>query len=692
MRQILTDPQISPSQQIQTLLALSRDALRTDPSKAYLDAAAAYQQSLPLENGELKAQTSIHLGNIFYYLSRHDSSLHYFEQALNHYERIDAPDQLALIYNGIARAYKTLDNYRESRQYYALALGMRRRTNDSLGIATIFNNLGNNYKAEGQYYTALEYYRRAIEIYEDLGEQSRLASLLSNSAMLYGQLKDYSAAKQYLYGALEIQQAMGNARNVSIVLHNLGSIFSDQDSLDTALRYFLEVEQRLQASPFLSLSWENKIEWGAGLRKMGRADTALILHQSILPLLKSSGEKQREAHCLQNLALDLHELGRNEEALTVALEALTLADQIGAKPLKMDIYLSLSEIYPRLEQYREAYVYLENYLQLHDSLINEEKGHLLLQWKSQYERGKQQAEIDYLTEKTALQATHLERRNFLSAAMGIAVLGLLILGYLLYRRGQQQKTINEQLEQKVTVRTQELQSANQLLSQSNQELERFAYLTSHDLKEGVRNIVSFLQRLGQRLKYFPDEDAHTYYKFALGGGNHIHTVINGMEELKKLQAHTPKLVNEDINAIMAEVKIELQDQIQSKNAQLVWEKLPRLRTDPYLVKVMLFHLCHNGLTFNRSEIPWVNVSVQTHADQIALVVQDNGIGIDSAYQGQIFDLFQRLQKREEFPGVGLGLTFVRQAIEKLGGSVYVHSAPGTGSRFYLSFPTGSKSW
>jgi signal transduction histidine kinase len=627
VRHVLAESTV-PSEQVQLHEALARRLIRTNPQAAYQDALQAFRISQGLENQEISARASMLLGMTLFYLAKHDSSLFYYQNARNYFEDNPDPEVQADLYNLMAMAHSAKDNYADGLQYFALALGMHRRQSDSLGMASIFNNLGNTYRAQGQYYTALEYYRRAIEIYEALDQQQTLARLLSNTAMLYGELKDYTAAKEYLYGALEIQRARKDKHRISILLHNLGSILADQDSLEDALPYFLEVQERLATTSFVRLNWENEIELGAAFRDLGRADTALRIHQVLWSDLEDSGEKRRKANVLYNLALDFKSLGQYEKAKEMGEEAMTLVEEIGARPLKMDICLALSEIYPYLGDFESAHQQLDAYVKLNDSLINAEKNHLLLQWKSQYEMGRQQAEIQYLTEKTELQSDHIKRRNFLAGALALAVVTLIGLGIILYRQGEQKQLTNELLEREVNERTYELQHANALLSQSNQELERFAHLTSHDLKEGMRDINDALTRLGQRLRYFPDDDANEYFLRAKARGQHLATFIRGLQELQSLQAMEIDYKKVDLNEIMPEVLLSLQELIEQKNAQVAWEELPKLTSDPYLLHLILLHLCRNAIQFNDSELPWANVSSQVQDKEVLIIVQDNGLGIE----------------------------------------------------------------
>jgi len=269
----------------------------------------------------------------------------------------------------------------------------------------------------------------------------------------------------------------------------------------------------------------------------------------------------------------------------------------------------------------------------------------------------------------------------------------------------------DQLELKVAARTEELRDANIRLTvelderrqaeaklaryaadlrRSNAELEQFAYVASHDLQEPLRMVASFTQLLSKRYRGKLDQDADEFIDFAVDGANRMQVLINDLLALSRVGTRGKPLEPTDCEAVLNHTLVNLAAMLQETRAVVTHDPLPTVPADEVQMGQIFQNLLINALKFQGREAPKVHISAQRQDGEWIFSIQDNGMGIDPQYQERIFAIFQRLHRREDFPGTGLGLALCKKIAERHGGRIWVESAPGRGSTFYFSIPGGKE--
>ena len=231
-----------------------------------------------------------------------------------------------------------------------------------------------------------------------------------------------------------------------------------------------------------------------------------------------------------------------------------------------------------------------------------------------------------------------------------------------------------------------LRSVIEELKRSNEELEQFAYVASHDLQEPLRMISSYTQLLEKRYKDKLDDKANTFIHYAVDGANRMQRLINDLLSYSRISTRGGRFETIDCNGLVDRVLDTFSETIQETGARITRGELPEITGDASQLDRLFQNLVGNAIKFCKDRTPVIHIDAETHDRQWVFCVQDNGIGIDPKFDERIFVIFQRLHGRGEFPGTGIGLAICKRIVQRHGGEMWVESDLGKGSRFYFSIP------
>ncbi len=270
------------------------------------------------------------------------------------------------------------------------------------------------------------------------------------------------------------------------------------------------------------------------------------------------------------------------------------------------------------------------------------------------------------------------------------------------------KTANEELETRIKERTAELAQANlslrtevaerrraeealkgyaERLRRSNEDLERFAYISSHDLQEPIRTMVTFAQLLEKRYAGRIDRDADEYIHYIVRAGKRMQSLINDLLEFSRVNTKGMEFRPTDANAIVEEALAGLQTQTVAEGVTITVDHLPDVMADPGQLRQVFQNLIGNALKYRRADTPSeIRISAREVDRMVRFSVADNGIGIEPQYFDRIFVIFQRLHGMDQYEGTGIGLALVKRIVERHGGRIWVESEPGKGSTFHFTLP------
>ena len=223
------------------------------------------------------------------------------------------------------------------------------------------------------------------------------------------------------------------------------------------------------------------------------------------------------------------------------------------------------------------------------------------------------------------------------------------------------------------------------LKQSNEELEQFTYVTSHDLQEPLRMITGYVQLIQKNIEKGNLGSINEFMAFVLDGTARMQLLITDLLQLSRVNRKALPFASVNAREVVNVALTHLAAQIKDSGAQIICGDLPVINGDTFQLVSLFENLIENAIKFRDKErLPHITISADEKEDKYVFCIKDNGIGIENKFHNRIFAIFQRLHTRAEFEGTGIGLAVCKKIVERHGGEIWVASEPGAGSTFYFS--------
>jgi len=222
------------------------------------------------------------------------------------------------------------------------------------------------------------------------------------------------------------------------------------------------------------------------------------------------------------------------------------------------------------------------------------------------------------------------------------------------------------------------------LAQTNAELERFIYVSSHDLQEPLRMVTSYLQLLQRNYQGKLDAEADEFIAFAVDGAIRMRDMIMALLAYSRVNTRGRAFASVKAETSLAQALDRLQVVIQQKGAIVTCDSLPTVMADEVQLGQAFEYLLDNALKFCREDPPRIHVSAEQQDSEWVFSIRDNGIGVPMQYADRVFEIFQRLHTRSEYPGVGAGLAVCKKIVERHRGRMWFESQVDQGTTFYFS--------
>lgn len=233
-------------------------------------------------------------------------------------------------------------------------------------------------------------------------------------------------------------------------------------------------------------------------------------------------------------------------------------------------------------------------------------------------------------------------------------------------------------------RESELTRLNLELARSNQELEQFAYVASHDLQEPLRKIIAFGQMLREECETQLSDDGRHFLGIICDGAERLKQLVSDLLRFSRIDTDGTSSTQTDANACLQAALESLELQIQENNATINYDTLPLVMAESSHLTLLFQNLVGNGLKYRRDVSPVIDVGVRDIGGQYEFAVRDNGIGISRQYYDRVFEIFKRLHGRGEYSGTGIGLALCKRIVDRFDGRIWLESTPGSGSTFFFT--------
>jgi PAS domain S-box-containing protein len=228
------------------------------------------------------------------------------------------------------------------------------------------------------------------------------------------------------------------------------------------------------------------------------------------------------------------------------------------------------------------------------------------------------------------------------------------------------------------------------LQRSNVELQRFAYVASHDLQEPLRMIVAYTDRLTEHLSRHLDERSGKWAGYVVEGAARMQALIEGVLEFSRVQPDQTRFEETDGELVLRRALANLNAAVEESGARATHDDLPTVYGDPVQLVQLFQNLIGNSIKFRSTELPQIHITCRRSGDEWSFAVSDNGIGIDIGEAERIFELFARLQSKDDYPGAGIGLALCKKIVETHGGRIWLDPTPRAGTTLCFTLPVAPR--
>lgn len=513
--------------------------------------------------------------------------------------------------------------------------------NDHIGLTRVCNYLGTYCYMVKHFDKATEWFLEGIDNAEIANNPKQKASIYNNLGTMFRDNKNIKKAKFYILKALAVAQEIDSVRVIGSAKTKLLSIHLEEENLEDAeilLGEIMELAAQTENKKLLSHYYDTLAEYQ---RKKGDIEASREAYVKCLEVLEDIGETSSICDILRELTAFSLENNDVEGAIHYGEEGLKRANESSYDFVIDSLSELLGDAYTLNRDFEKANACYKRRLDIASELNAQEIDRVSLELEQKYQ-----------AEKSELENNLLKKEN-------------------------------ELLEQKV-----ELDNLiKQELAQSNQDLENFAHIASHDIKAPIRTIAQFAELLDEKSQNNLDEESKTYLEFILDSSKRIGILVDDILEYSKLNSQKINYSTAKTKDLLNEVIAVFAPRLEQEEIQLnIEEKLPEIEIDRIKMKRVFQNLIGNAIKFMDCErASTISISCAEENDKYIFSVKDTGIGIAETIK-DIFQPFICLNNQSDYKGTGMGLALCKRIIEQHNGEIGYESEFGVGTRIYFSLP------
>ncbi|MFK7922308.1 MAG: tetratricopeptide repeat protein [Bacteroidia bacterium] len=590
-----------------------------------------------------------------------------------------------------------------ARDCYNKGLNIAKETGDDMLFAVISNSAGILMQTLGDYEQALVHYNHALEIYDREQILPRKTMTMSNIGYLLERIGRYDQSIEVLEEALLIVKSAPKPsyRAISVLSANMGVAHESKGDYELALTFYqqsLEIKQRL-SNPDPAIGMLANI-FGV-YSSMGKVELAEKFYQQAWQLALESKSSSWQQDLLARYAGHLERIGRTSEATNLYLQSLDLAKRLQDQEATIDLLKKMADLRAETGDFEQAYLFRKEFEQYKDSLNNIRVGEKIDDLEQRFELERQLENSHQELSSLQSESSNRKIQLYLSlAAIFLAIAGIIAL-FSRFKIKQKAHLALSQQHTLLELKNQEIQSQNSLLAdqsesirtqnrllqQSNADLEQFAYAASHDLREPLRTIRSYMQLLEKRYANRLDDSALEFIHFAADGAGRMDELLQDLLKYSRIGRSGVQPSRINLDQLLQKVVRNLDRQILDTKAVVSISPMPEIIGYDAEVLLLFQNLISNAIKFHRKGVaPEINLSVSAMSSNYLFRISDNGIGIPAEFKDAIFTLFQRLHARSEYEGTGIGLALCKKVVKSHMGEIWLDPVVTEGTTFCIQLP------
>ncbi|MEN0004012.1 MAG: ATP-binding protein [Bacteroidota bacterium] len=616
---------------------------------------ALLQEATHLGDTHLLAKANYALGRIHFKQQDHVGAIKHFNNYLELPLSVVEDKKLARVLNYLGDIYQVIGNYHRSVEYQLEALSYQEKAKDTNGIMKTYYSLGSTFFYYLQQYDKAEqFYQKAFDLAYSIGNENLIKYSMCALGSCFEKQNRLDKAEQFSRDALQMAKETNDTVVQISAYQNMGTTLSLKGQFD-------EAEESLSQS--ISLAEQLDHSWGIMVGKK---------YQGIL--LKQIGQLKKAEKVLQ-------------ESLELAVASNNMNQQI-------ELNMQLAQLNEEQGNLIKAYEYTKAFQSLKDSTFDTE---LIDEIYALEFNGEIQRKTDQI-EKNEVTIDQLEEqgknKQFRILVLWGSVITILLFAALIGFHYWRQRHMYSKLQHTYDLleeKKREIEEKNARLASVNTDLKQFTYAASHDLKAPLRTIHSFASLLRRRNRQHIDEDSQEYFEFIFGAVHRMQNLLTDLLDYAKLgNEQIPEKVV-DLDQVANNSLFNLRNAIEQANAEVLLPEQPLPKVIGHQTQLMQVfqNLVGNAIKFHSDLPPLVKIDFQEKEEHYLFSIHDNGIGIPTGKQEQIFKMFARLNDSTIYEGTGIGLATCKKIIERHGGKIWVVSEPEHGSTFYFTLPRKS---
>jgi signal transduction histidine kinase len=603
--------------------------------------------------------------------NRLDSAIYYYGQALAIAQKDKNTYNEATILNDLGISHRKTGDYVACKKDHTTAIDLAGKYQYPEIVEQNLHGLGSLYEQTGDYDDAVACYLRALTLTQDSQDKVGMIITRQNLAKTYMQLSFQDASVKEIQNAFQSAQSLKQDSLIANVLHDYAEILIHFKDYSQAL-----VKMEAALSVYQKIGYERYI--GSSLVYLG--DIYLKINQPqhafshFEKALVYSEKMDRDVLADLYLKIGDYYQKQNDTALSKVYfeKSNLLAKENTFKSIEQASAWRLYKLHRNHNDTQQALTYLELSSILKDEMFNSQKTGRVAELQLQYHNEKQ---------LKAMHTMQLKQNKYIFWVSILALLG--IITALAYHA--RVKSRNHAL---LAFKNKEIAEQNKQLADHIAVLKQYSYAAAHDLKEPLRTITSFINLLDR--KYFrkiEEPEAQEYMKFISNSALRMNLLLTDLLEYNSILSQEAGTdIVQPIETIY-EVWGSLSALAEDKTARLVLPSaMPSLKMNRFHFTQLIQNLVSNGLKFTKDRDAEIKIGFEARDQNFILSVTDNGIGINEEYKDKIFQMFYRLNDLKDAEGTGIGLTIVKNIIEKYKGRIWFQSADGIGTTFFVSFP------